>query len=160
MQIFERYVLHHYSLVVILYNVIIKYTQLKSGYSMKQSTRFLAYEHLQQLIHAVIDHGYSCMGPQMRDGTIIYDSLTSVDELPLGINIEQSPGHYSVKSTRSTHYFDWANGPQAIKPLLFTPANNSGKAQNQPVVKLVSRQLSPIKRHWQSSRLEPVISQQ
>jgi len=88
---------------------------------MKQATRFLAYEHLQQLIHAIIDHGYSCIGPQMRDGTIIYDSLTSVEELPLGINIEQSPGHYSVSHTGSTHYFDWANGPQAIKPLLFAP---------------------------------------
>jgi len=87
---------------------------------MKQQTGFLAREDLQQLISAIIDHGYACIGPQVQDEAIVYAELTSVNQLPMGINAEQGPGQYSLKKTSANKYFNWANGPQAIKPLLFT----------------------------------------
>jgi len=87
---------------------------------MNRDTQFLPRESLQLLIDAVISNGYDCIGPQVRDGAIIYDQLNSVTQLPRGITDSQSPGHYTLNSNDSLKYFNWANGPQAIKPLLFT----------------------------------------
>ncbi|MDH3343055.1 MAG: 4Fe-4S dicluster domain-containing protein, partial [Gammaproteobacteria bacterium] len=73
--------------------------------------------------------GYSCIGPQVRDGAIIYDEINSVEQLPYGIGGEQSPGHYSLVENNSKKYFDWANGPQAIKPLLFASREKLWQSQ-------------------------------
>jgi len=88
---------------------------------MNRDTKYLPRESLQQLIDVLISKGYECMGPQVSDGTIIYKQLTSINQLPQGISASQAPGSYTLSSNASQMYFDWANGPQAIKPLLFTP---------------------------------------
>lgn len=83
--------------------------------------QFLAHGELQQLINALILDGYHCIGPQVRDGSIVYDSLTEASQLPIGIHDEQQPGTYRLKKSDSKRYFAWANGAQAIKPLTFHP---------------------------------------
>ncbi len=84
-------------------------------------TLFFQADNLQQLLDHLLAKGYTCIGPQVRDGAIIYDELSSVEQLPQGIHDEQQPGGYSLSTGNSSKYFDWANGPQAIKPLLFAP---------------------------------------
>lgn len=82
---------------------------------------FLAHGEFQQLINALIIDGYHCIGPQVRDGAIVYDTLTEVSQLPRGVHDRQEPGSYHLTSSDSRRYFAWANGAQAIKPLTFHP---------------------------------------
>ena len=82
---------------------------------------FFQSDQLQSLLDQLKNEGYQCIGPQVRDGAIIYDNISSINQLPRGINDQQAPGSYSLSHSNSSKYFDWANGPQAIKPFLFTP---------------------------------------
>ncbi len=82
---------------------------------------FFKTDQLQHLLDNLQAKGYTCIGPQVRHETIIYDEITSLEQLPQGINEQQQPGSYSLNTTNGLKYFDWANGPQAIKPLLFAP---------------------------------------
>ncbi len=87
---------------------------------MKPSHYFFQTDQLAQLLGELQDRGYICIGPQVRDGAIVYDELHSIKQLPRGVNDAQAPGRYSLKTGVSLKFFDWANGAQAIKPLLFS----------------------------------------
>ncbi len=88
---------------------------------MKPEQHFFQTDQLQNLLDKLQDAGYTCVGPQVRDGAILYDEIKSVSQLPYGFTDKQTPGNYALTSNTSSKYFNWANGPQAIKPLLFTP---------------------------------------
>lgn len=96
---------------------------------MSKDLQFFARGDLQKLINAVRAQGYECIGPQVRDGAIIFDILTSAEQLPRGISDVQSPGSYTLKNSNANKYFDWANGPQAIKPLVFSPREELWKSK-------------------------------
>ena len=80
---------------------------------------FLPREAFGELLSALRHEGYRCVAPRVYDGAIVYEDLASQDQLPAGITIKQSPGHYRIESTDSPRYFSWANGPQALKPYVF-----------------------------------------
>jgi ferredoxin len=86
---------------------------------MKQDVVFLPRTGLQDLLQLLQHEGYDCIGPQVRDGAIIYDQLDSVEQLPRGIRQRQAPGEYRLEQNGDDYCFAWANGPQAIKPLVF-----------------------------------------
>jgi len=73
------------------------------------------------LLDALRRRGYQCVGPQVKEGGIVYAPLTSVDDLPRGVNDQQSPGEYRLRDSGGARCFAWANGAQALKPLLFAP---------------------------------------
>lgn len=90
---------------------------------MTSGRLFFDTRKLQMLIDELHQRGYTCIGPQVRDGTIIYDRIESLEQLPQGIRDQQSPGHYRLQKNNTPRYFDWANGPQAIRPVLFPPSD-------------------------------------
>lgn len=81
--------------------------------------QFLLRDDLQILLQLLSDLGYELQGPQLKDGAIVYGRLTSVSQLPKGVQDTQSPGNYQVVQFESNRLFNWANGPQALKPLLY-----------------------------------------
>ncbi|WP_185232945.1 4Fe-4S dicluster domain-containing protein [Teredinibacter franksiae] len=83
------------------------------------AVHFLAVEHLPSLLTALKVHGYDVVGPMVRDGAIVYDHLEDISELPLGVMSVQRPGTYRLSESTSGRYFSWANGPSALKPLLY-----------------------------------------
>jgi len=83
--------------------------------------RFLPREEIQGLLDVLRREGYRCVGPQVRDGAIVYDDLDSVAQLPRGIRQHQEPGSYRLENGDGPRCFAWANGPQALKPYLFAP---------------------------------------
>ena len=105
-----------------------------------QSNHFLPHTQLQALIDTLLAAGFSCVGPQVRDGAIIYDVLTQATLLPWGIRAHQAPGEYRLEKIDNKQAFSWANGPQAIKPILFKPSetvwkvarNSAGKLEFNP----------------------------
>ena len=115
---------------------------------------YLPHTRLQDLISALQQAGFACVGPQVRDDTIVYDILTHAEQLPWGIRDHQAPGEYKLERLTEKKAFSWANGPQAIKPILFKPSetvwrverNSNGKlefnahiAMEQPVAIIAAR---------------------
>ena len=88
---------------------------------MSQDAGFLPRDGLQTLLDVLQAAGYRCIGPMVRDGAIVFDDLSSVEQLPRGIVEQQAPGSYRLNQSHNTRYFDWANGPQALKPWVFAP---------------------------------------
>ncbi len=82
---------------------------------------FLPRQRFQDLIDALHQAGYRCVGPRVRDGAIVYDTVQQVTDLPAGVHDAQAPGSYRIESDGEPRLFAWANGPQALKPLLFAP---------------------------------------
>ena len=73
------------------------------------------------LLVALRSMGAQCIAPTVRDHAIVYAPISSSTDLPQGINDHQSPGHYQLNNSTDDRWFAWANGPQALKPLLFSP---------------------------------------
>ena len=105
--------------------------------------KFLARDQFQRLIDTLYKEGMWVVGPRVKEGTIVYETIDNVSQLPVGYRDKQSPGQYElVKSKKQSGYFSWANGPQAIKPLTFTPKEalwqahqaKDGSLQFTPVV--------------------------
>ncbi len=82
---------------------------------------FLRRDRFRNLFDMLHRHGYQCHGPQVRDGAVVYAALAAADDLPRGVRDIQSPGSYRIEHTGGARYFGWANGPQALKPLVFAP---------------------------------------
>lgn len=96
---------------------------------MKSNRHFFQTDQLQLLLDVVQNEGYACVGPQVRDGAIVYDELCTTEQLPRGWHDRQAPGSYALSQSTSKKYFAWANGPQAIKPRLFAPRENLWKCE-------------------------------
>jgi len=80
---------------------------------------FLPYEKFNELLKILNDKNYECIGPQVKNHAIVFDTLDDIKQLPWGIQETQSPGDYQLHQTGKKQAFAWANGPQAIKPLIF-----------------------------------------
>lgn len=93
---------------------------------------------LQQLLASLQAAGYRCLGPQLHENAIVYRELESIAQLPLGLQDEQAPGHYRVQKGAAARYFAWANGPQALKPLLFRPQQGLWKVRNKGTMQFES----------------------
>ncbi len=57
----------------------------------------LEHEHFQHLLVALRGRGYEVVGPTVRDNAIVYDTLTSIADLPVGCTDEQDGGSYRLK---------------------------------------------------------------
>ncbi|PSL12049.1 4Fe-4S dicluster protein [Marinobacterium halophilum] len=90
---------------------------------------YLPRHSLSHLFDLLQQHGYRLVGPQVIDGAILYRPLTAVDQLPSGTEQVQQPGQYRLIQTDSSRRFSWANGPQALKPLTFTPRETLWRSQ-------------------------------
>lgn len=51
---------------------------------VNQERALITCEGLQALIDALADRGYQVLGPTVRDGAIVYDTITRVVALPAG----------------------------------------------------------------------------
>jgi sulfhydrogenase subunit beta (sulfur reductase) len=104
---------------------------------------FLPRQELGRLLAALGAEGYRCIGPVVRDGAIAYETLTGIDQLPAGVGVEQRPGCYRLHATDSPRLFAWANGPQALKPRLFSARECLWEAQETSDGRLVFTEQAP-----------------
>jgi sulfhydrogenase subunit beta (sulfur reductase) len=79
-------------------------------------------KHLQQLLDALNNRGYQVIGPTVREQTVVYDTLTTIDDLPIGYRDEQSGGQYRLVPRNDQTLFGYVVGPHAWKKFLFPPA--------------------------------------
>ena len=71
------------------------------------------------LFRALETHGYVVVGPTVRDGAIVYDHLTGVDDLPIGWTDRQEAGKYRLERRSDEALFGYTVGPFSWKKFLF-----------------------------------------
>ncbi len=81
----------------------------------------LAAKALGDLFSILLDSGYQVIGPRVRDGSIVYEPVSGLKDLPLNLIDEQQPGTYRLKKKRGAGYFSFTLGPHAWKRYLFPP---------------------------------------
>ena len=74
---------------------------------------------LQALMDNLVRMGYEVVGPKIKDDTVIYTTLTHIEELPRGYSSHQDAGTYRLEYTGSRNYFDITPGPQSWKQYFF-----------------------------------------
>jgi formate hydrogenlyase subunit 6/NADH:ubiquinone oxidoreductase subunit I len=67
-------------------------------------------QQLGQLFESLKKHGYQVIGPTVRDGAIVNDSLNSPEDLPAGWTDEQEPGKYRLAPRRDEAPSSYVSG--------------------------------------------------
>lgn len=76
---------------------------------------------LQRVFDNLRAAGFVLVGPTVRDGAIVLDEISGLEELPLGWTDTQEPGRYRLQRTRQPEYFGFTVGPQSWKNFLHPP---------------------------------------
>ncbi|MFA7617733.1 MAG: 4Fe-4S dicluster domain-containing protein [Thiohalomonadaceae bacterium] len=74
------------------------------------------------LIQALSQAGYRVFGPTPRAGAVVFDEITSADELPRGYKSEQVPGRYRLAHNGDARLFDFVHGHESLKRFTFAAA--------------------------------------
>ena len=82
---------------------------------------FLESARLQTLLDVLAGDDRVIIGPTVRDQAVVYDRISSVEELPYGWTDEQEPGRYRLQQSGEEKYFGFAVGPHSWKQYLFPP---------------------------------------
>jgi sulfhydrogenase subunit beta (sulfur reductase) len=88
-------------------------------------------EYFQHLFTALLKRGYQVIGPTVHANAIVYDTLTSVDDLPIGYTDEQDGGSYRLKRRDDEALFGYAVGPQSWKRFLHAPVLRLWQARRE-----------------------------
>lgn len=75
---------------------------------------------LAALVGVLEERGLQVIAPVLRDGSMVLDSLTDGDRLPVGMGAEQAPGRSRLTHDGGQRFFDWAPTP-AWAPVLHPP---------------------------------------
>ncbi len=87
--------------------------------------------HLKQLFQALTENHYEVIGPTIREGAVVVDRLTSVQDLPIGWTDEQDAGTYRLKRGEEGAYFGYSLGPQSWKRILQPPIQKLWHAKRE-----------------------------
>jgi len=81
----------------------------------------IAKPELQAIVDQLRAVGYQVIGPTVSQCAIVYDTLETVDQLPIGYHDVQDGGTYRLEQTDDATYFDYVVGPHSLKNYLFPP---------------------------------------
>jgi len=76
---------------------------------------------LDAVVRELARAGYRVVGPTVRDGAIVYDDLTSGDDLPTGCAVEQQPGRWRLDVNPEPTRFGWTPGADSWKQFVMPP---------------------------------------
>ena len=100
--------------------------------SVPSSPLVIAKPQLQKLIDELRKRGYSVAGPTIDQEAIVYDEITSIEQLPRGWTDEQAPGMYRLKQIGDDSWFGFVVGPHSWKKYLFPPREVLLTAEKTP----------------------------
>jgi len=85
------------------------------------TTAVISADALQGLIDALAARRYRVVGPTVRDGAIVYDTIAGIGDLPAGWTDRQEAGRYRLERRTDGALFGFAVGPQSWKRFLHPP---------------------------------------
>jgi len=85
-------------------------------------SRVLQPARLGDLLESLRTRGYELVGPTVRDGAIIYDTISGPADLPVGWTDEHGAGNYRLRRRDDEALFGYTVGPHSWKKFLFPPA--------------------------------------
>ena len=91
-------------------------------------TRVLDRAAFGRLFDALGRAGYETVGPRLRDGAIVYDTLQSAADLPEGWTERPEAGQYRLERRGDKALFGYTVGPHAWKKYLFLPKETLWRA--------------------------------
>jgi len=75
----------------------------------------------QQLLDNLASGGFQLIGPTVRNGALVLDSIRTIADSPIGWTLDQKPGSSRLLRTHSNEYFSATVGPHSWKRYLFPP---------------------------------------
>ena len=84
-------------------------------------SKYLAKDEIQRLIDVLAGQGYCVVGPTIQQEAIVYDEISSIDDLPRGWTDQQEPGKYRLAKRDDDALFGYVVGPHSWKRFLFPP---------------------------------------
>jgi sulfhydrogenase subunit beta (sulfur reductase) len=88
-------------------------------------------EDLQEILNALANRGYQVIGPTVRDGAIIYDTVARLEDLPDGWTDRQDAGQYRLERRADQALFGYAVGPHSWKRFLHPPVEKLWRAHRE-----------------------------
>jgi len=76
---------------------------------------------LEDLIAILWREGFKVLGPVARDGTVAFDEVRGVSDLPLATRDVQEPARYRLEQGAADEIFGVVNGAGSLKPFFFAP---------------------------------------
>lgn len=76
---------------------------------------------LDTLIRLLAARGYRILGPVARDGAIVIDKISSLADLPRGLEDVQSPGRYRLEKREHSAFFSYSVGAHSWKQIFHVP---------------------------------------
>ncbi|HTV31509.1 MAG TPA: 4Fe-4S dicluster domain-containing protein [Methylocella sp.] len=81
----------------------------------------LTISDLEVLLSVLKQRGYRVVGPTIHEQAIIYDDISSIEDLPRGWTDEQAGGSYRLIERQDEALFGYAVGPHSWKKFLHPP---------------------------------------
>jgi sulfhydrogenase subunit beta (sulfur reductase) len=85
------------------------------------STISIQKSNLNEILEHLNKAGYQTIGPKVKNDTLVYEPIDSLEEFPQGFASKQSPGKFRLVSNGSRRYFDVIPGAHSWKQFLFPP---------------------------------------
>src|SRR5208282_1660085 len=86
-------------------------------------------EVVEGIITGLANRGYRVVGPTVRDGAIIYETVARLEDLPVGWTDRQDAGRYRIERRADAALFGYAVGPQSWKKFLHPPVERLWQAR-------------------------------
>jgi len=71
------------------------------------------------LLSHLKEEGYLSIGPRVKNESLVYEEIESLDDLPQGYSTEQKPGYFRLIREKHSRYFDIIPGAHSWKQFLF-----------------------------------------
>jgi sulfhydrogenase subunit beta (sulfur reductase) len=88
-------------------------------------------EVLEGIITGLANRGYRIVGPTVRDGAIIYETVARLEDLPVGWTDRQDAGRYRIERRADAALFGYAVGPHSWKRFLHPPVERLWQARRE-----------------------------
>src|ERR1700757_2828269 len=88
-------------------------------------------EVLEGIITGLANRGYRIVGPTVRDGAIIYETVARLEDLPVGWTDRQDAGRYRIERRADAALFGYAVGPHSWKRFLNPPVERLWQARRE-----------------------------
>jgi ferredoxin len=88
-------------------------------------------KELDRLFQVLQGLGYQLVGPTLREGAVVYDSITSTSNLPQGWTDRQEGGTYRLEKRSDQALFGYAVGPHSWKKFLHPSVRKLWSAQRK-----------------------------